>query len=167
MMRASQRGSIVGFLIVGGVLVFLLIGGTYVVRNVLLSDGQETEVAVEQESGDESDRSNENPTDGFEVVPPSEEDTEQPSQQETNGQTEQPSANETTEPQQQEQNDDTAKETNIPVTGYQGGDDGTADAPGTLPQTGIASGFMSALMLGGLAALVVVYHRSRSLRTSL
>lgn len=159
MARTNQGGSILGFLVIGGVLAFLLVGGAYLVRNNLAPAGQEDEVAVQQDEGseneeDETEQPAEDQTDGAESEPEQpaqeEEATEQPPQEET----EQPTEDETPAPVPEE-----PAEEPLPVTGNQGDD----DTPGSLPQTGMAGTLSGALMLGGLAALLVLYRRSRSL----
>lgn len=57
MVRANQRGSIVGFIIVGGILALLLIGGAYFVRNNLVPANEQPATPSQEEnsSGDDSE----------------------------------------------------------------------------------------------------------------
>lgn len=56
-MRVHQRGSIIGFVIVGGILTLLLIGGAYFVRNNLVPANEESPTSSQEEtsSGDDSE----------------------------------------------------------------------------------------------------------------
>lgn len=43
MARIGQRGSILGFIIVGGIMALLLVGGAYLVRNTLVMNSETTQ----------------------------------------------------------------------------------------------------------------------------
>lgn len=146
MVRTNQGGSILGFIIIGGVLALLLIGGAYFVRHSLTPAEPESDM-ISQQTTDED-------TGGQ----PSEDEADESQSQDGQGSedepAEQPADDDDSEP---------AADESLPAAGSEG--DG--EIPGSLPETGSASGFIAALMLGGLAALAVAYKRSRQLPSSL
>ncbi len=72
MVRTNQGGSILGFVIIGGVMALLLVGGAYLVRHNLNSTSDGAPIAVE------NDTEPEQPADDDAVTP----DEEQPDAQE-------------------------------------------------------------------------------------
>lgn len=54
MVRTNQRGSIMGFVAIGGIMALLLIGGAYIVRHTLAASSESTQPTVTEESGDDT-----------------------------------------------------------------------------------------------------------------
>jgi hypothetical protein len=53
--RANQNGSILGFVVVGGILALLVIGGAYVVRHSLASTSERTPTPAQEGTNTEGD----------------------------------------------------------------------------------------------------------------
>lgn len=140
MVRTNQGGSILTFVIIGGVLALLLIGGAYFVRHNL--------TPTEPEGDSTSQQTTDEGTDG--QVP--EDEAGESDSQDGRG-----FEDESTEQLPDEDDSEPADETPLPVAGNQGGD----ITPDNLPETGTTGGLFAALMLGSLAALAVAYSRSR------
>lgn len=63
MVRTNQGGSILGFVIIGGVLALLLVGGAYFVRHTLSPTDEREEPVVSQNDGDDSAQSSDDEPD--------------------------------------------------------------------------------------------------------
>lgn len=150
MARTSQGGSILGFIVVGGVMALLLVGGVYVLQSSL-TPGEDGPVAVtdfvkdesEKESGNKPETAEEESND-FEAVDPAEDE-------ETS-----------------EESEDTESPSETPVTGPQntagsanGGGLGSSVSPNNLPETGVGDTLVAGLILSSVAGVTMAYLRSR------
>jgi len=137
MVRTNQGGSILGFLIIGGVMALLLIGGVYLVRKNLIPAMGPGTVAVK----DDEDK-----------APSSEEDRDTPEAEEAK-----PSDDETAS----ENLPGPLKVADKP----QPKDDN--DSQRNLPETGPGGILLSGFLLSGIVAASLAYFRSRGQSVSL
>ena len=156
MVRANQGGSILGFLIIGGALALLFVGGAYFVRNNLMPAEPEPEVALQED--DDADNGNGTETEDTEQPSENQPESEQPKEEDQPVETE-----ETPEPEPEftPVGPQSPAEESLPETGNDEGEKIASEGPSSLPQTGPADVLIGSLMLGGLAAVVVRYIRSR------
>ncbi len=138
MVRTNQGGSILGFLVIGGVMALLLIGGVYLVRNNLVPAMGPGNVA-EQDDKDSAPSSEDEPdvTENEESQPADDEPVFEnlpgPLQIADKPQTE---------------SDD-------------------SESLGNLPETGPSSTLLSGFLLSGIVAALLAYIRSRGRSVSL
>lgn len=137
MARVNERGSIVEFVIVGGIMALLLVGGAYFVRHTLMPADQSTGSTAAQDD-DESASSDETADNTA-----GEQSTDAPAQQDTSVTDAESSS------------DESATST------------GSDQSPDSLPQTGPTESIVTGLLLGCLVAAVAAYKRSRGLSISL
>lgn len=161
-MQRHQRGSIIGFVVVGALLAIAVVGGIYLVKNQL--DGNlpgipsGDDVAMVEDEADQAEGDVDSATEqSDESTDTSGEATDQPDQ------TDEQSSENRDEPQADDQSD-------IPQTGVDSDDDDTAeDLPQTgvaveqLPQTGLADGVYALVALGALTGSIVAFRRSNLL----
>lgn len=148
MIRASQSGSILGFVVVGGVLAVLLVGSAYFVRRNFASVSEPNPVVVE----DEGSSPEENTSEPEEGTGTDDEGADTESEQ-TNSTTASPES-EAEEPQPQQSPTPSQSES------------GSA-SPDNLPETGPADALFNSILIGGLVAAAIAYKRSRDASVSL
>lgn len=165
MARTNQGGSVLGFVLIGGVMALLLIGGAYLVRYYYTPDTDRGPVAVEDAGDDGSSEEIETETD----EPTTEEDETTP-EEET-----QPEQDETTEPDQDEESEVSGEPDMGTFTpeepdngeGQPRAETDSDSSPENLPETGLGSTLLTTLIIGGVVGSAVAYRRSRGASVSL
>ncbi len=147
MVRTNQGGSILGFVVLGGIMALLLIGGAYIVRRNFPPAEIGSEIAVSDERGESSNQSDEN-----KPSTPAPNDN-----QEGEGSSPKPS----TVPGGVNNNTDSSNQTVTPTEKSPAVDSQNSSG---LPETGPSSVVFAGLMLSGLSGLLVAYIQSRRTR---
>lgn len=154
MVRTNQGGSLLGFIAVGSVMVLLLIGGVYFVRQNLMSETDSDPVAVEDIDTDVDNGTG--TSDDKDTETSKEESSSQYGSAYQEKQEDDDTEDAITTP--PEQPTDTEA---LPGTGS------STVSPDTLPETGLSSTVLTSIVIGGVVAAFVAYLRSRALSVSL
>lgn len=148
MARTNQRGSILEFIIIGGVMALLLVGGAYFVRRTLVPSDSTSEPKVSRngrskDSSDSADSSKDAPSDKA----PDTKKEDQPKQADS-----------------PKQDADDAPDDNSSQQASSGepSPEKQSDTPNNLPQTGPADTVLSSFLVGGIVAAGAAYIRSRN-----
>ena len=137
MVRTNQGGSILGFIVIGGVMALLLVGGAYFVRQRLApTDRNGGTVAQEANDEESSEASDEEQNEDEQADTPPAEDEQEPAT---------------------EEGDDSP----IPLTGQEN------ETPENLPETGPEDTLFAGFVLAGIVFSATSYIRSRDAASSL
>lgn len=170
MTRANERGSVVGFVVVGILLTALVVGGIYVVKNKLAGhlDGQTADQAA-KEVASNTEKSNSD----TQTSQPEDKSTDNKEQQTTT-----PSPTAEQESSSQQSQTSTTEQQSSSTSQSSGSTDSSTSSTSTeqssnlphtgmevaqLPQTGAADFVASAAGIGILVGSILVYRRSSQL----
>lgn len=146
MVRTNQGGSILSFLIVGGVMVLLLVGGAYAVRHFFAPSEGSSEIASRQDEDKSKTDSSGSGSDGSSG-------NKEPSQQEENTPKKEPNNDTPRPPRESQAPRDPA--------------DNQPKSPGDLPTTGPEDIVFEGILISSLVALAIAYRQSRQAALSL
>lgn len=164
MARTNQGGSIVSFIVVGGVLTLLLVGGAYWVHHqnsVTTPTPTPAEEVDEQAAGPAEEQPDEQATS------PSQESTD-PSQEQATGSGEEQADDQTAGPAEEQADEQSVADDSTAGSGSSEGEQtyptaGGESQPEELPATGPVDTVVSLVGASSLTVALIWYYRSRSL----